>query len=64
MNPSVLTMLNTYTGDDLWNDVIYHLDGYDPQATSDMDPAYQGEVVVVAGNTYRYKENTREWYQA
>ena len=57
---TILTKLNTYTGDDLLNDVIYGLDEYDPDATEAADPNYRNNVFVLAdGRTFQ--RNAGQW---
>ena len=62
----VCEALNAYPDDNIWNDVIYPMPGYDEAAT---DAAYQelernrdwADVAVIGGVTYRWDERTREW---
>jgi len=62
----VCEALNAYPDDNLWEDVIYQMPGYDEAAT---DRAYEelernrdwADVAVIGGVTYRWDERTREW---
>ncbi|MGO5255110.1 hypothetical protein ACWJWM_19975 [Clostridioides difficile] len=62
--PSILEQLNGYDGDSLFRDVIYGLDGYDEDATSEADPNYRNDTFVAAGVTYRYDYQRAEWVTA
>ena len=57
---TILTKLNTYTGDDLFNDAVYGLDEYDPDATEAADPNYRNNVFVLTdGRTFQH--NAGQW---
>lgn len=65
---TVLDRLNDYSGNNIWEDVIYHL-GYDEAATDreckefDRNPAYS-DLVVIDGVTYVYDYPHGEWATA
>lgn len=60
---TVLDRLNSYAGDNIWEDVIYSLD-YDEAATdaayvaADRNSAYS-DMAVIGGVTYRH--NGAQW---
>lgn len=58
---SILKALNTYTGDNIWVDLIRQLDGYDNDATNLIDPSYSSDRFIAAGVEYRYDERNSEW---
>lgn len=44
MNSSaILVRLNTYKGENIWQDVIYQLDDLDHEPTEALDPNYQSD---------------------
>ena len=44
MNSStILVRLNTYKGENIWQDVIYQLDDLDHELTEALDPNYQSD---------------------
>ena len=54
--------LNAYTGDNIWDDVILRLDGYDHDATEEADPDYGSDVVVFEdGSVIAWCEMTKLW---
>jgi hypothetical protein len=70
MNATALTaqqiadMLNAYTGDNIFQDVVYGFDSYDPEATELADPSGRMDVYVFAGAEVRYDYDRAEWYVA
>ncbi|MGI5213411.1 hypothetical protein [Plantactinospora sp. CA-290183] len=59
--PAVLDQLNAYTGDNIWQDVIAHLD-YDEAATEAIDPSDASDRFVLDGRIIRCNGDT--WYDA
>lgn len=58
----ILVLLNGYTGDDIWEGLIYGLD-YNQDATNAIADARDCDVVI--GRThYTYDERDRRWYNA
>lgn len=51
--------LNSYTGDNIWEDVIYRIPGYNSEATSRIDPSFSSDRFVAAGVTFVRREG--EW---
>jgi hypothetical protein len=68
MSNTVLDQLNTYSGTNVWEDVIHQL-GYDEAAT---DKAFEAagrnpacsDMAVIDGVTYRFAEARGEWVTA
>ena len=50
---AVLEQLNTYDGDNIWQDVVEGLD-YDRQATEDVDPNYESADIIIHGHHIAY----------
>lgn len=68
MNTTTLTaqqiadMLNAYEGDNIFQDLVYGIDSYDPEATEAADPSGKMDVYVFAGTEVRWGGS--EWYVA
>lgn len=64
MTTVILDRLNSYTGDNIWQDIIQHLD-IDEAATEAMDPGAAGSdrFVLTAGQTIRWDPQTDSWYE-
>lgn len=59
---AVVAALNAYVGDNVWEDVIYSLDGYDGAKTEAADPYGRSDVVVLTdGTVIRYVAQAGEW---
>jgi hypothetical protein len=58
-----LDALNSYVGDNLWEDVLLRdIPGYDEAATERLDPGgARSDVFVADGLTYRYDRRRAEW---
>lgn len=56
-----LNTLNTYDGDNIWQDVILGIDGFDAERTEAIDPSYSSDRFVAAGTVYRYIAQNSEW---
>ncbi|MFY1599843.1 hypothetical protein [Micromonospora sp. WMMD737] len=61
---AVVEQLNGYQGDNIWDDLIRKLDGYDDEATGALDPNYRSDVCVIDGAILRFDQQTGEWYEA
>ncbi|MDF3284984.1 hypothetical protein [Gordonia sp. N1V] len=49
--------------DNIWQDLIYGLDAYDPEATEAADPDSRSDVVVLTdGSTIRWDQQAGQWY--
>lgn len=58
----ILEKLNTYTGDNIWEDVIRGLPEYDDAATDAADPNYDSDIVVLTdGTEINYDEQRGIW---
>lgn len=57
----ILNTLNTYTGDNIWSDIIRQLADYDDDATSLIDPSYSSDRFIAGGVEYRYDGRDSEW---
>lgn len=70
MNATALTaqqiadMLNAYTGDNIFQDVVYGIDSYDPEATEAADPSGMMDVYVFAGVAICWDYQRAEWHVA
>lgn len=60
----VLARLNSYAGDNIWEDVILRIDGYDEAATAELDPHSYSDRFVAGGVEYRYRRDTLGWVLA
>lgn len=59
---STIDQLNTYAGDDIWQDVIYGIDGFDMEATTEADPSDRSDVIVLTdGTRIEFDQRTGEW---
>lgn len=58
---AVLAALNDYTGDNIWQDVIYDLPGFDEEGTDAADPSWSSTQFVAGGLTYRWEASEQEW---
>lgn len=63
MSTQILDQLNSYGGNNIWEDVIRRLPGYDEAATAALDPSYASDVAVIAGTTYRYDGQSQRWIE-
>jgi len=61
---NILAVLNNYRGDDVWQDVILDLPGYDADATEAIDPYADSDRFVADGVVYQYDAASRAWYVA
>ena len=63
---NVVDMLNSYSGsgDNIWQDVILDLPGYDEAATEAIDPSGASDRFVADGVIYAYDAASRAWYVA
>lgn len=59
--PTILDQLNTYTGGNIWQDVIHHLD-LDEAATEELDPSCRNDRFVVDGQVYRFDAQRDRWH--
>lgn len=50
----IYNLLNRYKGDNIWQDIIVKLDGYDEDATAAADPSDQLDIVVLKDGTWRH----------
>lgn len=58
----VVKKLNEYGGDNIWQDIIWHLPNYDDEMTHMCDPNYRGTIVVFNNGTYiEYDEPKQRW---
>lgn len=57
-SPSILSQLNSYSGNNVWEDVIYGLP-YDEAATAALGGTEEGRDVVIGGVHYRHEGG--EW---
>lgn len=58
---TALTALNTYTGDNIWEDVVYTLD-LDGDATELADPSCHSDVIILTdGTEIRHDAQRGEW---
>ena len=51
----IVSQLDAYAGDNIWEDVIYHLDGFDGAATDELNPittAWDDNRFIAAGVAY------------
>lgn len=62
MSATTLRALNTYEGDNIWEDVIYGLD-YDEEATAAV-ASVEGRDFVAGGIHYTYAVDEGEWVVA
>ena len=47
----------------MWQDLIYGLDAYDPEATEAADPSGRNDLVVLTdGSTIRWDQQARQWH--
>ena len=53
--------LSYYDGDNIWQDVILGLPGYDPAATGAVDHHYTSDGFVADGIVYRLNHSSGEW---
>lgn len=55
----IVNRLNTYDGDNIWQDIIWKLDSYDPDATEAADPNCASDVVILKdGSVIGYHPTT------
>ncbi|MFG1918072.1 hypothetical protein [Micromonospora sp. NPDC048898] len=59
-----VNQLNSYQGDNIWDDLIRKIDGYDDEATAELDPSDRSDVCVIDGAVLRFDQQTGEWYGA
>lgn len=57
---AILDRLNNYTGDNVWQDVISMVDGYDDEATDRIDRG-RSDRFVAAGVEYAFNERAGTW---
>jgi len=58
----VVDLLNAYTGDNFWQDIIVPA-GVDDMATEAADPHSQSEVAIfLDGSQIYFREDDRKWY--
>lgn len=61
---ATITQLNSYTGDNIWQDIVEHID-YDRAATEAADPADASDVIVLTdGTVIRYDHAAGAWTEA
>lgn len=58
---SIADQLNNYDGDNLWQDVILHLDAYDAEATEAADPNAASDIVILK-NGSRLEHDGNAWF--
>ncbi len=58
----IADQLNAYEGDNIFQDLVYGIDSYDPEATEAADPSGKMNVYVFAGTEVRWGGS--EWYVA
>lgn len=58
---SILDQLNGYQGENVWEDLIKGLPGYDEAATAESDPGGASDRFVASGVIYRYDAQSRRW---
>ena len=56
----ILNQLNDYTGDNIWQDVIYDLD-VDEDATDEIDEGRNDRFVLDGGRTFVHDAQRGEW---
>jgi len=61
---NVVDMLNSYSGDNIWQELILDLPGYDADATEAIDPGAASDRFAAAGVVYRYDAASRAWHVA
>ena len=58
-------LLNQYDGDNVWQDVIYDLHGYDAEMTERIDPGMQSDRVAFEdGTVVRFEPSLDRWIAA
>lgn len=60
---NAITTLDAYEGDNIWQDVIFSLDGYDDDASVALGADQGSDVVVIDGTVIRYWA-TSGWFVA
>lgn len=62
----VLNRVNSYTGDNIWQDVIWKLDELDQVATEDaaLTDTDSTLFVLTGGQLIRYDQAAGQWYAA
>jgi hypothetical protein len=55
----ILAQLNSYDGDNLWEDVVRALPNYDDAATEAADPDCHSDIIVLTDGTALYYEQGR-----
>jgi hypothetical protein len=55
--------LNDYTGDNIWQDIIYPLPDYDPELTLELDPNYRNDVVALTDGTVIKWDGSRDSWE-
>lgn len=60
---TITEQLNTYSGDNVWQDVILKLDGYDETATDQIDTG-DNTRFVADGVEYTYDQQEKLWRAA
>lgn len=59
----ILDRLNTYAGENIWEDVINGL-GVDKAATDEIDPSYGSDrFVLTDGTRIAFDPQRKEWYE-
>lgn len=61
MGTAIIDQLNNYDGDNIWQDVIYHLPT-DDDAIEAADPSGASNVVILTDGS-EYRNNGTEWVQ-
>lgn len=58
---TVIDTLNAYEGDNIWQDVVLNIPGYDEDATEAIDPSGASDRFVAGGVTYRHEASRGAW---
>lgn len=61
----ILDKLNAYQGDNVWQDIILHLDDYDEAATDALlgDVDGSDRLVLTEGTMIRFDRSSRSWIE-
>lgn len=59
-----LAQLNAYEGDNVWQDIILGLDGYDEAGTDEIDTGASDRFATIWGEIIRWDAQARRWYHA
>lgn len=58
---AIVESLNDYDGDNIWEDIIYGVEGYDAEATAKLDPRHRSDVIAIGNVVVRYDASDRRW---